>query len=485
MNFFSFTFLIFLIVVFIVYYAISKKIRHIWLLVASYFFYACWNIEYTLILLFITLVSYFAARKLHHTPSLLYLWTSIGVCACILLLFKFWNFWALGLHRLFGICDSTTGGVMTLVAPVGLSFYILEAIGYMIDVYRGTSEPENDFSKYALFLSFFPKIMSGPIERSTNLLKQIGNEITFSYGKVKRGLLYILWGYFIKLLISNRLATIVNACFDNYSQQTGLTLLICIFFYGLQLYTDFSGYSYIAIGIGHTFGFTIKDNFAQPYFSKSVTEFWSRWHISLSSWLKDYIYIPLGGNRHRQFRQYINLMITFVVSGLWHGIGFKYLIWGVLHGVYQIISRLLNPLKQWLVQKSCIKQNCFSYKLVQVCSTYFIINFTWLFFRAGSTGNALDILSIIVSDFQPGYTLADKLYLLDFNPNHFNILLLELIILLIVDILRYKKFSIIAFLDEQNKFFRWGLYICIGLSLILGIIRDYGLEASTFIYTSF
>lgn len=362
---------------------------------------------------------------------------------------------------------------------------MLQAVGYLVDVYKGKVTVEKNFAKYALFVSFFPTILSGPIERSNNLLEQIRKGTKFSYDLVKSGLCFMLWGYFLKLMIANRLSQIVDAAFENSIEQTGATMLIAVILYGIQLYADFAGYSCIAIGVSRTLGFDLVENFRQPYFARSIKEFWGRWHISLSSWLKDYVYIPLGGNRCSKFRGYLNLLLTFLVSGLWHGNGFKFLAWGGLHGVYQIFSKITLSIRAKMIRICKIKTECFSYHLLQRFITFMLVDFAWLFFRASSFRNALFILKNIVFNFQLGDTILLKSYLVGYDPERFVLLLFEIAILFIIDFIHEKKISLLKWLDEQNKVFRWGAYIFACVVLLIGIIHDYGLDASAFIYTQF
>lgn len=485
MTFFSLKFFLFLLLVFVLYYIIPSKYRYIWLLASSYFFYASWSVKYAAVLCSITFISYCSARLMAKRNKKLCLYTGIAASFVILIAFKFWNFWAQGLYSVFGIADPRTGGIISITAPVGLSFFVLEAIGYMIDVYKGKFPCESNIGRYALFLSFFPTILSGPIERSTNLLRQIQEKCGFTYEKAKRGLLLILEGGCYKLLIANRLSLIVNAAFENPQDQTGATMMIAVILYGIQLYTDFAGYTYIALGIGNLFGFSLIENFKQPYFARSIKDFWGRWHISLSSWLKDYIYIPLGGNRRGKGRQYINLMVTFLVSGIWHGTGWQFVVWGILHGFYQIIAKATAPFRNAISSKVKVNRDCFSYRLLQIVVTFGLVDFAWLFFRSASVHQALSICKNILLHFQVGNTLSNKLYLVGYDEGRFILLLFEILLLLVVEILHEKKISVISLLNQQNKLFRWMVYMILCMALVIGVIYDYGVDASTFIYTRF
>lgn len=486
MDFFSLNFLFFIIFVFVFYYIISPKYRYIWLLITGYLFYASWNCRYLAVLLLVTGITYLAAILMQTRNKDFCLWSGIVCSISVLFFFKFWRLWASGLYHLFNITDKNTGGIISIIAPVGLSFFVLQAVGYLVDVYKGKVKAEKNFAKYALFVSFFPSILSGPIERSDNLLKQIQSEGNkFSYEMVKSGLCLMLWGYLLKLIIANRLAQIVDAAFTNYIEQTGATLLMAVILYGIQLYADFAGYSYIAIGISRTLGFGLIENFKQPYFARSIKEFWGRWHISLSSWLKDYVYIPLGGNRCSKCRGYFNLLLTFLVSGLWHGTGWKYIAWGGLHGLYQIAGKISFSMRSNIVKKIKIKTECFSYHLFQRMITFVLVDFAWLFFRAGSFRQALAILKNIVFNLQLGNTIVNQLYLAGYDSVRFKLLIFEILVLLCVDLIHEKKISIMEWLNVQNKLFRWGVYVFVCMVLIVGIIHDYGIDASTFIYTQF
>ncbi len=486
MTLFSIKFLIFLIVVFVIFYLLPYKYGKIWLLIASYAFYASWSVKCVLILALVTLISYFISRLISGSAhAKAWLATGIGLTLFILIIFKFWNIWALGMYTLFGIADPVTGGIMSIVAPVGLSFYVLESIGYLYDVYSGKISHEKNILNLALFLSFFPNVLSGPIERGSGLLKQIRDGVVFSYDKVRHGLCLMLWGYFLKLLIANRLAFIVDAAFSDLPDRTGFVMLIAAVFYGIQLYADFAGYSCLAIGMAETLGFTLTPNFRQPYFAKDIRDFWSRWHISLSTWLRDYVYIPLGGNRKGKVRQFINLFITFLVSGLWHGTGWQFMVWGCLHGIYQIASRLFSPVRIRLTEKCRVNTECVSFRVFQAIMTFIFVDIAWIFFRAGSVHDALSIGKKIICYPFFWQALENNWYLMDYDEKRFFLLILELLVVLAVDIIHEKKISITAWLNAQNKAFRWLVYLTAALILVLGVIRDYGIEASTFIYTQF
>lgn len=488
MSFFSLRFLLYFIIIFTIYNMVSCHLKKYVLLAASIIFYACFSIKYTLILLFVISVSFCVGKcieKRENGKRKTLLFMGIVIILTVLGFFKFWNYLYFSVTRLFAVSYNSSLGAAAFIAPVGISFFILEAIGYMVDIYKGKTKAEADFFEYALYLSFFPKVMSGPIEKSTNLLKQIHDGVQFHYEKTRHSFLLILWGSFIKLLIANRLAVIVDAAFGDYLEQTGFTMLVAVIIYGIQLYVDFAGYSYMAIGMAGVFGYDLVENFRQPYFSISVRDFWRRWHISLSSWLRDYVYIPLGGSRKGSIRRYMNLMITFVVSGIWHGTGMHFVAWGLIHGMYQVLSIIFEKLLSPLNSKINVKKDCFSHKMLKAIITFALVDFAWLFFRADSVGSALEILNKILLHPEIGRTIFENLMLAGVEIKKGGVLIFELLLLFIVDFYHEKKGQISNLLDAQNKWFRWFVYITMAMFIIVGIIRDYGGSASTFIYANF
>lgn len=465
MSFITLEFLIFFLLTFVIYYLTPKKYRYVVLLLISYTFYACWDIRYVVFLGIATLSTYICALYVHKKKQILVLCVAINLM--LWMCFKF---------RITSI---------SLIIPIGFSFYCLQALGYLIDVYRGKTIAETNIAKYALFVSFFPTIVSGPIERSDSLLKQIQTGTEFVYEKAKSGLLYMLYGCFLKVLIADKIAGVVYPIYLNYTEYEGATLLMATIFYGIQLYADFAGYSYMAIGMAKVLGFEIVENFKQPYFAKSIKEFWSRWHISLSQWLKDYVYIPLGGSRCSKIRTYINLMVTFLVSGLWHGTGIKYLAWGLLHGGYQVIGKCSYEVKRNVERKLKINTDCWSYKFIKGIITFGLVDFAWIFFCANSFSDAIGIIFKILMNFRLGNTILNQELLMGMDVNLFYILIFEIIVLFGVDIVHEKKISMINWLNKQNLCFRWGVYLVAVLVVMLGVIYSYGTDVSMFIYSQF
>lgn len=402
MLFNSFNFLLFFPTVCIVYYITNTKYRWLLLLIASYFFYMNWQPTYAILIFFSTIVTYLCAYKVEKTEKRSqkkkYLIASILINLSILFLFKYYNFFntsIFGLLQDFGLRIQLPN--FKYLLPVGISFYTFQAVGYTIDVYRGDIKHEKHFGVYALFVSFFPQLVAGPIERAKNLLPQFKTFKKFDYKKAVEGIKLMVWGFFMKLVVADRLAIYVNSVYGNADQHSSVTLLTATIFFAVQIYCDFAGYSNIAIGCAKIMGFDLMTNFRRPYFAQSCAEFWQRWHISLSTWFRDYVYIPLGGNQVSKKRNYSNILLTFVVSGLWHGANWTFVIWGGLNGLYQIVFKILriNPSNKSSKQKSTLTY--FS----NVFLTFVLICFSWIFFRADSFYHALEIIKRIGTESGP------------------------------------------------------------------------------------
>jgi D-alanyl-lipoteichoic acid acyltransferase DltB (MBOAT superfamily) len=375
----------------------------------------------------------------------------------------------------------------SLILPVGISFYTFQALGYTIDVYRGEVTAERNFFKYALFVSFFPQLVAGPIERSKNLLNQVRmmESVQFNYERMRSGLLLMIWGLFLKVVLAERAAIIVNQVYNNYENYTGFYVIIATFLFAIQIYVDFSAYSLIAIGAAEVLGFNLMQNFNTPYFSRTVGEFWRRWHISLSTWFRDYLYIPLGGNRCSRWRKHLNILIVFVVSGLWHGANWTFVIWGGLNGIYQIIGAELKPIKTRIVDTFKINTESFSHKFFQIVVVFSLINLSWIFFRAPSTSVAINMITHIFAEFNIWIFVDGSIYKLGLTALELKILVLSLTALLIASLCQYNGISIRAKLAEQAIWFRWAAYIT--AIMILLIFGYYGptYSPSDFIYFQF
>jgi alginate O-acetyltransferase complex protein AlgI len=382
MLFNSFEFLLFFCVVFLIYYILPHRFRWFLLLAASYFFYGFWEWRYLGIIFVSTIIDYFAGIQIHDSKSAikkrLFLYISLFSNLSILVVFKYYNFFIENINEIVGSSIS----YLDFLLPVGISFYTFQTMSYSIDLYNGKlDQPERHFGIFALFVTFFPQLVAGPIERASQLLPQFKEKIRFNYDRIATGLSLILWGLFKKVVIADRLAILADEVFNNVQDYHGATFMLATLFFAFQIYCDFSGYSDMAIGTARAFGFDLNLNFNKPYLATSLREFWQRWHISLSTWFRDYVYIPIGGKRTVKWRWYYNLLITFVISGLWHGANWTFLIWGAIHGVvlileYQFNFMLNKPIKTNLV------------KLISIISTFFIVCLAWIFFRSNQFSDA-------------------------------------------------------------------------------------------------
>ena len=350
MLFNSIDFAIFLPVVFFLYWFVvnkNLKFQNALIVFVSYVFYGWWDWRFLSLIIFSTLVDYLVGQKLRteekQSKRKVLLWTSIIVNLGFLGFFKYYNFFLENFVDAFSLLGmQINANSLNIILPVGISFYTFQTLSYTIDVYKKKLEPTKDFIAFSAFVCFFPQLVAGPIERATNLLPQFYKKRTFEYHKAIDGLRQILWGLFKKVVIADNCAEFANQIFNNSADMNGSTLVLGAIFFTFQIYGDFSGYSDIAIGTSRLFGFDLKQNFATPYFSRDIAEFWRRWHISLSTWFRDYLYIPLGGNRVNTLRKKTNLIITFTVSGLWHGANWTFVIWGLINGVYLIAFKGLN-----------------------------------------------------------------------------------------------------------------------------------------------
>ncbi len=457
----SLSYILFLPLVVVVNFLIPKKYRYIWLFVASYVFYLSNDVRFLSGMAFTTLLTYGTAillEKLDKNKGKLVLAACIIINICVLLVFRY-------------------SKDVSLIVPIGISFYALQAMGYAVDVYRKDIRAEKNIMKYALFVSFFPTVLLGPIQRSKLLLPQIGEGRDFDEKKAHTGLYYLLWGFLLKLVMANSLTTMVAYAYNDYTTLPGATLMWATILYAMELYCDFAGYSALAIGSAKLLGFDIGENFRQPYFSTSVKEFWRRWHISLSSYLKDYVYIPLGGNRKGKVRTKLNLLLTFTVSGLWHGAGLNFLVWGVLHGIYQVIGSLLPKKKT--------KQNIFI-RFIKIGITFLLVDFAWLFFRAASLTEAVEILKRIILHFNLKEMTYYGTYCLGGSFPQLCIVLLGIVLVVLVDFLHEKGISIEKFMSEKvPAVIRWFIYVILTALIVFVVVKNYGQAASTFIYARF
>lgn len=402
MLFNSFEFLLFFPTVCVIYFLLgSNKYRNPFLLLASYFFYMNWKPIYAVLILTSTVLTYVCGLLLEkYAPNKKkqkgFLITSLILNFGILFVFKYFNFINESVFSALS-CVGLRWTVpnLDILLPVGISFYTFQAVGYSIDVYRGTIKAERNFLTYALFVSFFPQLVAGPIERAKNLLPQFHEEHKFNPDDVIEGFKLMLWGYFMKLCIADAISGYVNAVFRNVANHNGASMLLATIYFTFQVYCDFAGYSQIAIGAARVMGYRLMQNFRQPYLSSSIKEFWRRWHISLSSWFMDYLYIPMGGNRVKYGRHLLNLMITFLISGLWHGANWTFVLWGALHGSYLILE---NVIRKYLYNP---KNGPIYTKLFSIVICFTFVSFAWIFFRADTVSDAFTIVRSIFTDWGP------------------------------------------------------------------------------------
>ncbi len=399
MLFDSLQFIFFYIVVTVLYFSLRHKGRVWLLLIASCYFYLVFKPVYILILFATIIIDYFAALWIYRSKSKkskLLLIISLIVNVGVLAFFKYWSFFSdniVYILAVFGLEIQLPDFGLEL--PIGLSFHTFQAMSYLIEVYRKKQKPEKSFLIYTLYVMFYPQLVAGPIERPQNMLKQFHTYFKYNWENVKSGLMLMVWGMFKKVVIGDRLAQMVDYCFDNPGEHSGLTLLVGAVFYSFQIYCDFSGYSDMAIGAARTMGFSLMKNFDAPYLSKSIAEFWRRWHISLSSWFKDYVYIPLGGSRNGEMTSYRNLIVVFMISGLWHGAAWTFIVWGGVHAGLQILARIRDMYVPLKLPSSSI---------YSILSTFILVTLAWVFFRATGISNAIIILKkIILLDFFSGF----------------------------------------------------------------------------------
>lgn len=458
-------------IIILIYYALPKKSRPYFLALVSVAMYSLWGWKSLIVIVLASIFTYASAIFIdlfrdNCIVDKIILFSNIFFIVVILGLIRF-----------------LPNG--SIIVSIGISFYSLQMLGYVVDVYKGKEKVEKNFIKYILFVSFFPFVISGPIQRSDVFLKQINEDKEFDYDRVRSGLLMIAYGVFTKNFVADRLDYLVGHVYEGYETQTGLVLLMGVVLYAFQLYCDFMGYSCIALGSAKALGFELPDNFRQPYFSKSVKEFWGRWHISLSEWLRDYVYFPLGGSRKGFFRTLINIAIVFIVSGIWHGRGLTFLVWGGLHGLYRIIEEIVDKRRRNVDVRSNDSLVDKLFSLFRIIWTFMIVDFAWLFFRAESLNKAFLIVRKIFTELELVQTIRDELWTFGLAKKELIIWFAGLLAVFSVDFLHEKKVDIGGWIAKRNVVFRWTLYIAYFLFMMASTIYYYGYSASTFIYSGF
>lgn len=465
MLFNSLNFAVFFPIVFILYWFVANgnlKLQNKLLILCSYFFYACWDYRFLFLLIFSTLLDYFTGLKISESKKSsekkTWLWISLIINLGFLGVFKYYNFFSASFaDALSQIGIKTNFASLNVILPVGISFYTFHGLSYVIDIYRGKIKPEKNFIDYSVFVCFFPLLVAGPIERATHLLPQIQKKRTFNYTQAVDGLRQILWGLFKKIVIADNCAEYANAIFNNSSTFSGSTLVLGALFFTFQIYGDFSGYSDIALGTARLLGIELLRNFAFPYFSRDIAEFWRRWHISLSSWFRDYLYIPLGGSKGGRWMQVRNTFIIFLVSGFWHGANWTFIAWGALNAIYFIPLLLLNRNRMHMEIIAHGRLLPTFNEFVNMAATFILVVIGWIFFRADSIRHAFNYLSGICS---PSITNTPELPRIALQT-----IVLVLVFVLIEWIGRDQQYAIAKLGFNWPRFVRWSIYYCIIFSI--------------------
>ncbi|CAN5635771.1 MBOAT family protein [soil metagenome] len=482
MLFNSLSFAIFLPVVFILYWFATKgnlKLQNILLLVSSCFFYACWDWRFLFLLIFSILLDFFAGIKIYEAGNqrqkAFWLWLSICINLGFLGVFKYYNFFSASFAEGLSLMGLKANlGTLQVILPIGISFYTFHGLSYVIDLYKNRIKPERNLVIYAVFVSFFPLLVAGPIERATHLLPQIIKKREFDYSKAKDGLRQILWGLFKKMVIADNCAEYANTIFNNSAAYSGSTLVLGALFFTFQIYCDFSGYSDIALGTARLFGIDLLRNFAFPYFSRDIAEFWIRWHISLSSWFKDYLYIPLGGSQGGMFMKIRNTFIIFLVSGFWHGANWTFIIWGFLNALFIMPSIILNTHRNNLDIVAKGKYLPTVKEFLSITTTFGLTVFAWIFFRANDVTHAFNYVrkifsgSLFTIPYFPGIGLTPP------------IIIVTILFLIIEWLGREGQYAIAHLEVKWNKPWRWAMYY-----IIISAIFWFGGKEQQFIYFQF
>ena len=488
MLFNSLNFLIFLPIVFICYWFLTKnnlKLQNILLLISSCFFYACWDWKFMFLLLFSIFLDFYTGIKIYESIKLtkkkIWLWISIGINLGFLCVFKYYNFFTESFSEALSLLGVKVDlGTIQLILPVGISFYTFHGLSYVIDLYKDRIKPERNIVNYSLFVSFFPLLVAGPIERATHLLPQINKKRKFDYSKAVDGLRQILWGLFKKIVIADNCAEYANLIFNNSNAYSGSTLVLGALFFTIQIYGDFSGYTDIALGTASLFGIELLQNFSFPYFSRNIAEFWRRWHISLSSWFKDYLYIPLGGSKGGIWVKIRNTFIIFIVSGIWHGANWTFIAWGFLNALYIMPSIIFNKNRIYLEIVAKGKYLPTIKEFLSIIFTFSLTTLAWIFFRANNVTHAINYITDIFTS-----SLFSVPYIIEVDTgSHIFPTFLIMMILLFIFIEwagREGQYAIMHITKIGNRLSRNIFY----LILILLIFYQGNFNTNTFIYFQF
>ena len=481
MLFNSLSFLVFFPPVVCLYFALPQKAKNAALLAASYVFYMGWNPAYALLLLFCTAVTFAFALLVERgggsRRARAALLCGIFLILAVLFYYKYLNFSLELLGKLLALFHvELKARQFDIVLPVGISFFSFQAIGYLVDVHRREIRAERNFLKYALFVSFFPQLVAGPIERSCTLLRQLGTARRFDFANLKSGLFTAVWGYFLKVVVADRAAILVDFVYANES-ATGIQIALATFFFAFQIYCDFCGYSTIACGCAKILGIELTQNFIAPYFSASFSEFWRRWHISLSSWFRDYLYIPLGGNRKGRLRKNANTLAVMLVSGIWHGAGLTFVLWGLLHGAFQVLDDVTRPARERVSRGAG--------KIAQIALTFAAVCATWLVFRANSLGHALALAQKIVLHLEPLTIFRNNADKYRLETEDLKLLLLSIALIMLVDFARYRNVSVKRWILSRHWAVQAVALVALSLLVLVFGVWGSGYDAASFIYFQF
>jgi alginate O-acetyltransferase complex protein AlgI len=484
MLFNSVNFALFLPIVFSLYWFATKRnlrLQNLLLLFSSYFFYACWDWRFMFLLIFSTILDFFTGIKVYESSSkrekIFWLYLSIGINLGFLGFFKYYNFFAESFAEgLILLGFKVNFGYLNLVLPVGISFYTFHGLSYVLDLYNEKIKPERNFIDYSVFVSFFPLLVAGPIERATHLLPQIKENRSFDYSKAVDGLRQILWGLFKKIVIADGCAEFSNTIFNNYSDYSGSTLLMGALFFTFQIYCDFSGYSDIALGTARLFGIELLRNFAYPYFSRDIAEFWRRWHISLSTWFKDYLYIPMGGSKIGMIKQIRNTFIIFIVSGFWHGANWTFIVWGALNAIYLIPSIVSNSNRRNLEIVAKGKFFPSVKDVFAICYTFSLTVLAWIFFRSETVGQAINYIFRMLN--KSIFSIPEFS-----NIGKSIVTVILIIVFMIIEWMgREQKYAIFKFGSNWKRPYRIAFYY---LLLLIIFYSSLNVNTQTFIYFQF
>ncbi len=481
MLFNSLSFAIFLPIVFVLYWLTkARRKQNILLMIASYYFYACWDWRFLFLLAFSTFLDYYTGLKIEKSQKKsskkFWFWLSVGVNLGFLGFFKYYNFFAESFAELFaGFGFQINPWVLKIILPVGISFYTFHGLSYVIDIYKERIKAEKSWIDYALFVSFFPLLVAGPIERATHLLPQIKRERNFSYSNAVDGLRQILWGLFKKMVVADNCAYYANMIFNDYHNYTGVTLIFGAVLFAFQIYGDFSGYSDIALGTARLFGFDLLRNFSYPYFSRDIAEFWRRWHISLSSWFRDYLYIPLGGSKGGNWMRIRNTFIIFIVSGFWHGANWTFIIWGFLNALFIMPSIILKTNRNNLniVAEGRLFPNF--REIIQLIITFSLACFAWIFFRSASVTDSFSYIGRLFSTLGTGIGYPYKLLNGDLK-----VLIFVVIMLIFEWFMREELHPLRKPFTKLPTIARWVIYFLLATLVLL-----FAGEQAEFIYFQF